>query len=211
MGCCGGPRRAKRSNRQPVSVSPEVGDDMVTYTDSVLVEYVGPRTGGFSEPAPSGRRYRFSPPYRRTTQVHRDDAVYFANKAGYRVISKATLGPAVVHTAPVQEPIRVADYLPKPGQDQRKRESAMQAAAMITSTIQETKAARDAVKARGQKPTPPQVIEQILGRQQEATGQLNPPEHPQVNPATDYADRKRRVPRARVDEKKTPRWAPKGL
>jgi hypothetical protein len=199
MGCCGGPRRSKRGGctgpncGKAVSLPVEGGSGMM---DSVIVEYIGPKSGGFTHPSPSGRRYRFNPPYRRATQVAREDAPYFGGMPDYRILTGAQLGPAVQRVAPVSEPISVAAFQNRPQPDANARTRAALAAALATK------------QAEVRPPIKPQIAEQTRGRHEDIVGKSVPIPDPQ--PQT-YTERKKRVQRPRVDENKTPKWAPKGI
>lgn len=167
--------------------------------DYIMVEYVGPQVGGFSIPAPSGRRYRFNPPYRRVTQVAREDAVFLLSKGGYRIASAPTLGPAVRRSAPVSDPIRVSDF--QTGTAPNRAARAAQAATLVATV------ARVAASQSTPRQTPAQVVEQTVERGREMAPSVNAPATQTVSPQREYGERRARVPRV-VDDKRMPKWTP---
>jgi len=180
MACCGrGPRRVVRVNMETGQVKSE--DEAMADGETVIMEYIGPQVGGFSIPGPSGRRYRFNPPYRRTTDVRREDVSFFLQKGGYRVPTSAPAPSARI--APVREAVTIAEI--------QSRAARSAAAAARTSVT---------------RPTPPQVVEQVMARAAEMVGQVAPA----GTAVAEAPTRRRRVPRA-VDEERTPKWTPPGF
>ncbi len=169
MACCGkGPRRTMAINARTgaITITEEAA------MDTVSIEYVGQKTGGFSVPGPSGRRYRWNPPYATVVDVSREDVQAFLNKGDYQLSGSKRLPPAVTRVTPTSEPIRVRDF----------QRPAQAAAARATGA-----------------PVAPQVVEQVMARGREMTGEQS---------ATPLKTRRPRGKTPGVDDSRTPRWTP---
>jgi len=81
MGCrgCGSQRVSKPNLSNLLTESAAFGASQ----EGLQVEYIGSRTGGFTQHGETTRPYRFNPPYKATVIIHPADEAFFAGHPEY--------------------------------------------------------------------------------------------------------------------------------
>jgi len=179
------------------------------------VEYIGTRTGGFTQHGDTTRPYRFKPPYRRIVSVHPDDISFFEEHPDYIRNRPPVVTPAVQRIAPTTSPqtvrealsiqetadhIKIAAQVASAATTQRQYE----AAAKVTAVAQA--AAADAViPTSPPRPEHPAIVAQRIARAQDTVAKSQTP------PSTPSKDKRSVGPLGNlqsISQQKEPPWRP---
>jgi len=126
----------------------------------VMVEYIGGRTGGFTQHGESTRPYRFSPPYKNVVPVHPTDVPFFSRHPEFRIAQPVNT-PAVRREVPTRQPQPISEA------------KEIQVAADRIKAAAQRAVARAAVQERSAPNEPPVVQSQSV-----PTPRFSQPEHP---------------------------------